>query len=146
MKQKKVFGVNLNYSKWQSKDVGYDVYSVYGEDPNCDFGGHHHTPFLGNVEGTFVDVLEYAANEMSGFYQWGGGGHIVPYKLLNEASEPVILNKAKKLKTSRKEKLNKLVSADIEKLIEEFEEMSNEDIKNTLLDIKNKIILGKNNL
>lgn len=148
MKQlrKYAYGVNLRYNEWQSRDGGYTVYSVYGEDPNPDMGGSHITPFLGNVEGTFTEVLEYAANNMSRFYAWGGGGHVVPYSSLNESSEPVVLNQAKKLKLSRKEKLNKLVSADIEKLIDEFETMSNEDIKKALEDIKKRIVLGKKNL
>ena len=97
MKQlrKYAYGVNLRYNEWQSRDGGYTVYSVYGEDPNTDMGGSHITPFLGNVEGTFTEVLEYAANNMSRFYAWGGGGHVVPYSSLNESSEPVVLNQAK---------------------------------------------------
>ena len=26
-------------------------WEIYGEDPNCDFGGHHHQPFLGIASG-----------------------------------------------------------------------------------------------
>lgn len=143
---KKVFGNNLNYSKYLSIDGGYCVYSVYGEDTNCDLGGSHSNPFLGNVEGTFIEVLEYAANNMSGFYQWGGGGYIKPFKNVKESAEPIILNKAKKLKLSRKAKLNKLVASDIENLIEKFDTMSNDEIKNALNEIKKRIIEGKKNL
>jgi len=53
----------------------YGVWRIYGEDPNCDFGGHHHTPFLETVEGKLSDVIAYA-EQLSGFYQWGGGGEI----------------------------------------------------------------------
>jgi len=140
---KKVYGNNLKYSEYSSVDGGYCIYSVYGEDPNCDMGGHHSNPFLGNVEGTFKEVLEYAANEMPRFYQWGGGGHIKPFKKLRESADPVVLNPAKKLKLSRKTKLNNLVAADIENLIDIFESMSNEEIKVALEGIKEKIINKK---
>jgi len=143
---KYVYGNNLNYNVYSSVDGGYCVYSVFGEDPNCDMGGSHYTPFLGNVEGTFKDVLEYASNNMGGFYQWGGGGHIKPYKKLKESADPIILNPAKKLKLSRKAKLNNLVAADIENLMDTFENMSNDEIKNALKKIKEKIINKKSNL
>jgi hypothetical protein len=55
------------------------VWEVYGEDPNCDFGGYHHTPFLGLYEGTLENVIRTAV-ELSSFWQWGGGGEIKPYK------------------------------------------------------------------
>lgn len=55
------------------------VWQVFGEDPNCDFGGHHHEPFLGLIEGKLDDVI-YEAVSYSGFFQWGGGGRITKYK------------------------------------------------------------------
>ena len=67
---KYALGINLRYAEYSSKDGGYCVYSVYGEDPNCDMFGSHISPFLGNVEGTFQEVLEYAANNMKRFYAW----------------------------------------------------------------------------
>jgi len=136
---KYAFGVNLRYSECSSKDGGYCVYSVYGEDPNCDMGGYHNSPFLGNVEGTFQEVLEYAANNMSGFYQWGGGGHVVPYKEKKENAEPIVLNKGKKLKIERKAKLKKLIQVDIDMLIENIDIMDKESIKKSLMEIKNKL-------
>jgi hypothetical protein len=51
------------------------LWRIHGEDPNCDMGGHHHQPYLGTVEGTLKDVIEYAV-ELKGFWQWGGGGSI----------------------------------------------------------------------
>lgn len=36
------------------------TWQIYGEDPNCDMGGYHHTPFLETVEGRLRDVIEYA--------------------------------------------------------------------------------------
>lgn len=57
------------------KLTDYGIWNIYGEDPNCDFGGHHHTPFLQTVEGTLETCLKYAIN-LKGFYTWGGGGHL----------------------------------------------------------------------
>lgn len=45
-------------------------WEIYGEDPNCDMGGHHHTPYLCTVSGTYKDVVEYALG-LRGFYSWG---------------------------------------------------------------------------
>lgn len=130
---------SLRYAEYSSKDGGYCTYAVYGEDPNCDMGGSHICPFLGNVEGTFSEVLEYAANEMKGFYAWGGGGHIRPVKDLNESVEPIVLNSTKKLKRERKEKLNNLTKVDFENLISEFDMLSKSEIKNRLIEIKNRL-------
>jgi hypothetical protein len=60
------------------------IWKVYGEDPNCDFGGSHHEPFLGNFEGSLEQVLEYAV-QMPRFWQWGAGGRI------EKAKEPVVI-------------------------------------------------------
>lgn len=51
------------------------VWQVYGEDPNCDFGGHHHEPILGIFQGKLDDIVSYAVVQ-EGFWQWGGGGRI----------------------------------------------------------------------
>jgi len=144
---KYTYGNNLRYCDYSSKDGGYCVYSVYGEDSNCDMGGSHSNPFLGNVEGTFKEVLEHAANNMSRFYAWGGGGYIVPKKKnLTESVDAVVLDGAKKIKRSRKAKLNKLAAADIENLIDTFETMTNDEIKETLSNIKKRILFGKKDL
>lgn len=135
----KKFGVDLRYSEYSSKDGGYCVYSVYGEDPNCDIFGSHNSPFLGNVEGTFIEVLEYAANNMRGFYAWGGGGYIIPYKDKKENADPIILNKGKKLKIERKAKLKKLVQADIDFIIENIDNLNKDEIKIHLTDIKKRL-------
>jgi len=136
---KYALGINLRYAEYSSKDGGYCVYSVYGEDPNCDMFGSHISPFLGNVEGTFQEVLEYAANNMKRFYAWGGGGHIVPYKEKKENVEPIVLNKGKKLKLERKAKLKKLIQIDIDILIENIDNMDKDSIKKSLIEIKNKL-------
>jgi hypothetical protein len=51
------------------------TWQIYGEDPNCDMGGHHHEPELGVVTGNLKDVIEYAVN-LPNFWAWGGGGRI----------------------------------------------------------------------
>lgn len=131
-----IFGHDLRYSECLSTDGGDTVYAVYGEDPNCDMGGSHHTPFLGNVEGTFIEVLEYAANNFPRFYEWGGGGHIVPVKDLKESVTPIIVNKKKKLKIERRKKLTKLMKISIGSLIENIDSMTKVEIKNSLLELK----------
>jgi hypothetical protein len=66
------------------------VWHVYGEDPNCDMGGHHSNPYLGLFEGTLDDVIREAVS-ISGFFQWGSGGKIektktpVPVKVKTKA-------------------------------------------------------------
>ena len=142
MKTKKKFD-DLRYSAYSSVDAGYTVYSVYGEDHNCDMGGSHSNPFLGNVEGTFKDVLEYAANEMSGFYTWGGGGYIKPYASVSGNSAPIVLNSARKLKLERKAKLRRIACEDIDYMIENINSMSIDSIKNQLIELKNR--LGQTN-
>lgn len=51
----------------------HGIWKVYGEDPNCDFGGHHHSPYLGKFQGTLEEVIRHAVT-LSGFWQWGAGG------------------------------------------------------------------------
>ena len=51
------------------------VWQVYGEDPNCDWGGSHHEPELGIFSGKLTDIIDIAVN-MPRFWQWGGGGRI----------------------------------------------------------------------
>lgn len=55
----------------------HNVWEVRGEDPNCDFGGHHHEPFIANVEGTLENVIKWAVVQPN-FWTWGGGGSIQP--------------------------------------------------------------------
>jgi hypothetical protein len=51
------------------------TWMIYGEDPNCDFGGFHHEPYLATIEGRLTDVIDYAVT-LKGFWGWGGGGRI----------------------------------------------------------------------
>jgi len=69
----------MNYKGDPNK---YAIWNIYGEDPNCDMGGSHINPFLGQAEGRYCDVLEYAKT-LQGWYQWGGGGYISENKQLN---------------------------------------------------------------
>ena len=50
------------------------TWRIYGEDPNCDFGGSHSNPDLGFFTGTLLQAITHAV-ELKGFWQWGGGGH-----------------------------------------------------------------------
>lgn len=58
-----------------SKLSDYGIWEVRGEDPNCDFAGSHHNPYIGTKEGTLKDVLYWAVDQ-SLFWTWGGGGEI----------------------------------------------------------------------
>jgi hypothetical protein len=51
------------------------TWEIVGEDTNCDWGGHHHQPELGMVEGRLGDIIAYAV-ELAGFWTWGCGGDI----------------------------------------------------------------------
>lgn len=51
------------------------TWEVHGEDPNCDFGGHHYEPKLGIFEGKLEDIVAYAVT-LPSFWQWGAGGSI----------------------------------------------------------------------
>lgn len=58
----------------------YGIWRIKGEDPNCDFGGHHHQPDLGLVEGFLDEVIDYAV-ELKSFWTWGAGGTIEPQNI-----------------------------------------------------------------
>lgn len=59
--------------KYSARESG--TWRILGEDPNCDFGGHHHEPYLETVTGTYENVVDYALS-LKGFFQWGAGGRI----------------------------------------------------------------------
>lgn len=71
------FTKTYNYTsllkKYSLEDEG--MWQIFGEDPNCDFGGCHSQPNLGFAEGKLADVIEYAV-DLPGFWQWGAGGDI----------------------------------------------------------------------
>lgn len=53
----------------------HGTWVIYGEDPDCDLGGHHSQPLLGYREGKLDDVISEAV-QMPLFWQWGAGGNI----------------------------------------------------------------------
>lgn len=54
----------------------YGIWQIYGEDPNCDFGGSHYEPILDTIEGKLLDVVQIGVS-LPRFYTWGGGGRFV---------------------------------------------------------------------
>ena len=71
---KRTYGYSELIKKHSLSEVG--TWEVRGEDPNCDFGGHHHhMPKLGTFEVKLEDIVAYAVT-LSGFWQWGAGGDI----------------------------------------------------------------------
>lgn len=59
--------------KYSLQDRG--TWNVYGEDPNCDFGGQHSKPLLGVVEGKLIDVIKWGIINPN-WNTWGRGGSI----------------------------------------------------------------------
>lgn len=59
--------------KHSLKETG--VWKIEGEDPNCDFGGHHYSPDLGTYEGMLEDIISLAV-DIPSFWTWGAGGTI----------------------------------------------------------------------
>lgn len=85
------------------------VWQVFGEDPNCDFGGHHHEPFLGLIEGKLDDVIREAV-QYGNFWQWGYGGKIVKY------SKPTVV------KAKTKAQRDNVEHEELSKMRDELEE------------------------
>lgn len=56
------------------------TWNIIGEDPNCDFGGHHYQPNLGYFTGKFEDIVDLAFT-LPGFITWGHGGDIEEVKV-----------------------------------------------------------------
>lgn len=83
----KEYVINKLKQKHNPHELGY--WEVRGEDPNCDFGGSHHQPFLGIVHGYYKQALEAAIN-MPRFWQWGAGGDIRPIKVRYLIKEELI--------------------------------------------------------
>lgn len=59
--------------RYKLTDTG--TWQIYGEDPNCDFGGYHHMPYLATVSGVLSDVVVHAV-KLDRFFTWGSGGDI----------------------------------------------------------------------
>lgn len=71
VKYKNTYGYRNN----RYPDHQEGIWEVRGEDPNCDFGGSHHQPYLGTFSGKYIDVVNMAVN-LGGFWTWGAGGEI----------------------------------------------------------------------
>ncbi len=87
----------------------YGLWEVKGEDPNCDFGGSHHEPFLGHYEGALADVIDIAV-QLQGFWQWGAGGKInkvKSIKLSNNIQQDLL--ELKTLEFQQKELSEKII-------------------------------------
>lgn len=94
------------------------TWRILGEDPNCDFGGHHHEPELETVTGTYRNVVEYALT-LPGFFQWGGGGRIVSVESRHKNIDKVMTNpRIKQLKAERE-----TVQARLDAINEELTEL-----------------------
>lgn len=65
------YGVKTAIEKYGLDTVG--MWDIHGEDPNCDMGGYHSEPYLGEFYGTLRDCIAYA-NDLPGFWGWGSGG------------------------------------------------------------------------
>lgn len=72
-KVKKCYGVKDSISSHGLDHHGN--WELRGEDPNCDYGGHHHEPLIGRYSGTLGVVIGIAA-QAEFFFGWGNGGSI----------------------------------------------------------------------
>jgi hypothetical protein len=91
------------------------VWTIYGEDSNCDLGGFHSEPLLEVVYGTYKNVVEYAIG-LDGFFAWGSGGRIVRMKEKTEIRNIDVLfsEKGKKLVEEKDQLLKRLAEIDKE--------------------------------
>lgn len=81
------------------------MWQVYGEDPNCDWGGPHYEPRLGVYTGKLIDVL-HEVTEMKGFWNWGSGGRLELITPIKVTQDSII--RQNKLKAEREALLAKL--------------------------------------
>lgn len=66
-----------DFSNLNNRDPDhYGIYLIKGEDPNCDFGGYHHEPDLGYLEGPLWAVINEVV-ELPKFFSYGGGGKVL---------------------------------------------------------------------
>lgn len=105
-------------------------WKIYGEDPNCDMMGHHHEPYLGLVEGRYIDAIVYAKS-LSDFTQWGGGGRITKYvpleaKNVHGFADSVLTEYRQDLEKRQDEALKELEEINKKLGALELEEMGNE--------------------
>lgn len=72
------------------------LWEVLGEDPNCDFGGHHYQPRLGVYQGKLEDIIRMAV-DMPSFWTWGAGGdfRLIQVKTIEDGAKAAELRKRK---------------------------------------------------
>ena len=58
------------------------IWEIRGEDPNCDFGGYHHQPYLETVNCTLEKAIKYAVT-LDRFFTWGGWWYNQKVKVKN---------------------------------------------------------------
>jgi hypothetical protein len=81
-------------SRYPLDELGYWI--VYGEDPNCDLGGHHSQPLLCVMFGRLSHIIDRAV-VLPGFWKWGQGGSIKKIEVLNatpDVMKPVSVDDA----------------------------------------------------
>lgn len=81
----------------------YGRWKIFGEDPNCDLGGYHSQPLLGEVNGTYVNIVDYALT-LDGFVGYGSGGSIVLHDTTNDVIDIDIEFDRKRFDTLSKER------------------------------------------
>lgn len=100
-------------SEYPPDEVG--IWKILGEDPNCEFGGYHHEPFLEQVSGTYRNVVEYAL-KLHRFFSWGYGGRIVKLssKSTKNVDKVVDASKIKELEAEKKNLQDRIKQIDEE--------------------------------
>lgn len=91
------------------------LWRIDGEDPNCDFGGHHSNPHLCYLQGKLEDVIKEAV-ELDRFWTWGAGGNITKVKARKISSSSI----------ERRRKLNEEYIK-LQERLEEIEKQLGED-------------------
>lgn len=91
------------------------TWRVHSEDPNCDFGGHHHEPYLGTFKGKLKDVL-CTVTEMPSFWTWGAGGSVTKIKVVDVDHATIQRISTLKGLISKKEKELEILKKELEEL------------------------------
>lgn len=91
----------------------FGTWRILGEDPNCDWGGHHHEPELETVTGTYQNVIEYAMT-LKNFFTWGYGGRIIKQAGKHKNIDNVINNRIPLLKEEKDKLLARIKEIDSE--------------------------------
>jgi hypothetical protein len=73
------------------------IWSIHGEDPNCDLGGSHVEPHIETVEGRYGDIVDYALS-LPDFFNWGHGGSIRKIEIKKKVDAATIGQRAELLK------------------------------------------------